>query len=122
MELQEYIRSKCLPDELMFELFDISRRDSVAEGLIDYIADNLSEAYGAEDKISELECNLEQRDEEIKGLEDQLKESKEIEEKWEADAVESFESFKAFLEAFKEKNERHPSIDETWDAVWESSK
>jgi chromosome segregation ATPase len=122
MELFEYIRSKSLLSDLMFELFDIARRENVVEGLIDYIAEKFPELYGAEDKIGELECNVEQLEERVTELEQELKESKEKIEEYEADTIESYDSFKIFVEKFKEENNRHPSIDETWEAVWESSK
>lgn len=122
MTLIEYIRSKNLPDDLMFTLFEIVRRDNVVEGLIDYIGEEFSEAYGAEDKISELECNLEQQEERVKELEQELEDSQNEIDKIEADAEKSYESFTKFVEEFIEKKDRHPSIDEAWEAAWESSK
>ena len=122
MELQNYIRSKCPPDELMFILFDITRRDNVVEELIDYIVENYSELYGAEDKISELECNLEQREKDIKNLELKIEQKQDTIDSYEANEVSSHVAFSEFTRCFKEKNDRYPSIDETWECAWNNSK
>lgn len=114
-DLANFVRSKDFPENDKFDLFEILRRDNIVEGLIDYISetriavieDYEDTIYGLKDKINDLEREVGEN-EDAKETLDELEEKEEL----------KAENLSAFLEEFEEENNRHPSIEEVWEASW----
>lgn len=115
MDLTNLVRSKQLSEEITFALFDILRRDNVVEGLIDFIADRINnEAIEHDEDISDLKAEISRLESEL----DSCSEAKEELEAYMENEQLKSENFSDFVEKFIEENDRHPSIDETWEAAW----
>jgi ferritin-like protein len=54
MDLQNYIRSKVLPEELHFKLLNIVSKDTIAKDLIDVIIENAIDTAEQNKHISNL--------------------------------------------------------------------
>lgn len=114
-DLANFVRSKDFPENDKFDLFEILRRDNIVEGLIDYISetriavieDYEDTIYGLKDRIKDLEREVEENE----GAQEALDE---LEEKEELKA----DTLTGFLDDFIGENNRHPSIEEVWEAAW----
>lgn len=114
-DLITLVRSKNLPNEEMFEVFAVLRRDNIVEGLIDYIADTIHDDIKRDnDEIDGLRCELEQVRQELELCENERDELQERDYNENLKA----ENLSTFLENFENENDRHPSIEEVWEAAW----
>lgn len=114
-DLANFVRSKDFPENDKFDLFEILRRDNIVEGLIDYISETrraVIEDY--EDTIDGLKDKINDLEREVGENEDAMETLDELEEKEELKA----ENLSTFLENFENENDRHPSIEEVWEASW----
>lgn len=121
MGYREYIRAKFFVDERMFDLFEVCERENPVESLIDYISDTMTKSVGAESKIDDLEAQVESRDENIKRLKAIIESYQEEANKEQRKIQKRYKDLKYFIDDFIRKNDRYPSIDEAWDAAWNSS-
>lgn len=119
-DLQTHIRSKDFSNELMFRLLDIARRDTIPEELIDVIAELASTSLieTLEVKAGELEREnlslltiLAKKNELVEELRNDIREINEI-------STTRVTDLTKFLETFEGENDRHPCIEETWEAAW----
>lgn len=119
MDLTNLVRSKQLSEEITFALFDILRRDNVVEDLIDFIAERINnQAEEYDEDINDLKAEIRRLETEL----DSCSEAKEALEACEENEQLKSENFSDFVEKFIEENDRHPSIDETWEAAWDGCK
>lgn len=117
--LLQHIRSKMLPDNIMFDLFEVVRRDRFAEGLIDYLAELMEvEVPLCNEEVADLQKEVETLKEKIEMVDEMQ------------DTIDSFEenetcrseNLQGFIEEFQETNDRYPCIDEVWEAAWEKGR
>lgn len=110
MDAQLYIRGKVFPNPIQYELFEILRKENSVEGLIDYIHDML-EKENAELEEHRLEI------ERLREMSNEVAKLHKVIEGYEhlIDSNKLKVSLEEFIKTFKEKNDRYPSLDETWE-------
>jgi|WetSurMetagenome_2_1015567.scaffolds.fasta_scaffold1181409_2 uncharacterized coiled-coil DUF342 family protein len=113
MEIQQFIRSKMLPNSTMFKLFDIVRGDNIVEDLINYTVEILEEeVVPSSEEIEDLEREIKSKDNTIEELQKTV-------DAYESTETNRAEKFQEFIERFQEEHDRYPSIDEAWETAWE---